>query len=287
MENNTFTVLPMSQRLNLVPGETIEGSIKIVNPADATGDFYYKATVMPYGVVGSDYTADLSTDTAYTVISKWIKILEPTGKIAPNETKEVKFVIEVPEDAPAGGQYAAIAVSSDGDSSSGNGVTVQNVFELASIIYAQVQGEVNRDGEVVENNIPGFVVTPPVTVSALITNRGNVHENATFLITVSNFFTGEVILPTEENEGEYSEVIMPDTERYIEREIDNVPALGVIKVTQSIYYMGNVSKEEKEIIICPIWFLALIVLTIVTLIITVIQIIRKHRKSRSLRHIEA
>lgn len=287
MENNTFTVLPMSQRFNLVPGKTTEGSIKIVNPADATEDFSYKTSIMPYGVVGSDYTADLATDTAYTAITEWITISEPTGKIAPNETKEVKFTITVPEDAPVGGQYAAIAVSSDSESSGGSGVTVQNVFELASIIYAQVEGEAEHKGEVLENNIPGFVVTPSVTVSALITNRGNVHENATFVITVSNFFTGEVILPTEENEGEYSEIIMPDTERYIEREIDNLPALGVIKVSQTIYYRGNKSVEEKEIVICPIWFMALVILTIVTLVITIVQIIKKHCKNRSLKHFEA
>lgn len=287
MENNTFTVLPMSQRFNLVPGETIEGSITVVNPADATEDFNYKTSIMPYGVVGDDYTADLTTDTTYTAISKWIKILEPTGTIKPNETKEVKFTITVPKDAPGGGQYAAIAVSSDNDTSSSSGVSVQNVFELASLVYATVQGETKHDGEVLENNIPGFVMTPPATVSALISNHGNVHENATFVIKATNFFTGDVILPTEDNEGEYSEIIMPDTERYVEREIDNLPALGVVRVSQYIYYRGNVSKEERDVIICPIWFMALVALTIVTLIITIIQIVKKHRKNRSLKHIEA
>lgn len=287
MENNTFTVLPMSQRFdNLAPGETVEGSITIVNPADATEDFSYKATIMPYGVVGNDYSADLTTDTSYTAISKWIKIDEPTGKVAPNESKKINFTITVPKDAPAGGQYAAIAVSSNNDDSSNNGVTVQNVFELASIIYARVAGETRHEGKVLENNIPGFVVSPPITVSALLNNHGNVHENATFIITVSDFFTGQVILPTEDNPGEYSEIIMPDTERYIEREIDNLPALGVVKVSQSIYYRGDLSQIEKEVIICPIWFMALVIMTIVTLIITVIQIIKKHKKNRGLKHIE-
>lgn len=287
MENNTFTILPMSQRFSLEPGKTTEGSITIVNPADATGDFHYKTSIMPYGVVGNNYTADLSTETGYTAISKWIKIEEPTGKVAPNETKEVKFTITVPEDAPAGGQYAAIAVSSDDNANSSNGVTVQNVFELASIIYADVAGETRREGEVVENNIPGFVMTPPVKVSALIKNSGNIHEDASIIIGVSDFFTGQVILPTEENTGEYSEIVMPDTERFTEREIDNLPALGVVKVTQTIYYNGKMSKEERDVIICPIWFMALVILTIVTLIITIVQIIKRHRKNRSLRHIEA
>lgn len=287
MENNTFTVLPMSQRFSLVPGKTIEGSIKIVNPADAAGDFHYKTSIMPYGVVGNEYTADLSTETGYTAITKWIKIDEPTGKVAPNETKEIKFTITVPEDAPAGGQYAAIAVSSDESTAASDGVTVQNIFELASVVYAEVAGETRREGEVIENNIPGFVMTPPVKVSALISNRGNIHEDATIVLKVSDFFTGRVILPTEENKGEYSEIVMPGTERYTEREIDNLPALGVFKVSQTIYYEGVASEEEREIIICPIWFMALVILTIVTLIITIVQIIKRHRKNRSLKHIEA
>ena len=282
MENNTFTVLPMSQRFdNLEPGQSYDGSITIVNPADATEDFSYQIDILPYGVNGQEYTADLVTDNDYTAISKWITINEPTGKVAPNESKEVAFTISVPEGVPAGGQYAAIAVSSSNSVNSTEGVAVQNVFELASLIYAQVAGETIHEGEILENNIPSFVFSNPVTLSALISNKGNVHEDATFAITVSNFFTGEVILPTEENDGEYNEIIMPNTERYVQREISDLPALGVIKVSQSIYYNGEVSKEEKDIIICPIWFMVLIALTISAIIATIVMIIKKHNKTKA------
>ena len=88
-------------------------------------------------------------------------------------------------------------------------------------------------------------------------------------------------MPTEENDGEYNEIIMPDSERYVEREISNLPALGVIKVNQTIYYNGDVSKEEKDIIICPIWFLALVILTLAAIIATVIMIIKKHKKNKA------
>ena len=282
MDNNTFTVLPMSQRFgNLEPGESYDGSITIVNPADATENFSYKVSLLPYGVVGRDYTADLTTDSDHTAIAKWITVEEPTGEVKPNESKEIKFTIKVPKDAPAGGQYAAIAVSSNNEASSTQGVAVQNVFELASLVYAQVAGETKHEGKSLENNIPGFVTSTPVTIGALITNGGNVHEDATFVITVSDFFTGRVILPTEENDGEYNEIIMPDSERYVEREISNLPALGVIKVNQTIYYNGDVSKEEKDIIICPIWFLALVILTLAAIIATVIMIIKKHKKNKA------
>lgn len=279
--NNTFTLLPMSQRFLLIPGKVTEGSIKIVNPADATEDFSYKVTVTPYGVVGEDYKADLETDSTRTAIAKWIEIEEPTGKIKPNESKEVKFKINVPANAPVGGQYATIAVSSNADTSSSSGVAVQNVLEMASVIYGTVNGPIEHKGEILENNVPGFIVSPPATLSALIKNEGNIHEDASFTIKVTDFFSGNTILPTEDDDGEYSELVMPETTRYIEREVGNLPALGVVKVIQTINYMGKEpSTTDKVIIICPIWFMALVAATTLAIIFTIVQIIRKHRKHK-------
>ena len=279
--DNMFTILPMSQRFSLKAGEVTEGSIKIVNPADATENFSYKVSVTPYGVVGEEYTADLMSDSPRTSISKWIKIEEPTGEIKPNETKEIKFTISVPEDAPPGGQYATIAVSSNNDAKSNEGVAVQNVLEMASIVYGTVAGEIKRGGEILENNVPGFVVTTPAKLSALIRNDGNIHDDATFVITVSDFFSGNVILPTEEESGEYTELIMPETTRYIEREVGHLPSLGVVKVKQTIYYQGVANTVEKDIIICPIWFMALVALTIGAIIFSIVRTIKKHRKKNS------
>lgn len=279
--DNTFTVLPMSQNFSLTPGETYTGTITVANPADATEDFEYKMDVSPYGVIGTDYTADLATMSNWTQIVDWIKIEEPTGKIAPNDTKKVTFTITVPEDAPAGGQYAAITVASNAQASQSGGVAVQNVFEMASLIYAQVAGETIHDGEILENNVPGFATTTPISVSALISNNGNVHEAATVVLSVSNMFTGEVILPNEQNEGQYTEVIMPETEKFATREINNLPMVGAVKVNQTIYYNGDVSTEERVVIICPIWFMALIVVTLAAIVTLVVRIIMKHRRRKA------
>ena len=278
MGNSSFTVLPMSQRFTLEPGKTYTGSLSIVNPADATEDFLYTMSVSPYGVMGEDYTADLVTETNRSEIAKWIKISEPTGRVKPNETKKVEFTITVPENAAAGGQYAAIAVSSNDTTTASEGVAVNNVFELASLIYATVSGETKHQGEILENKVPDFVVKTPITLNALISNDGNVHEDATFVISISNMFTGEVILPTEDNEGRYNELIMPESKREITREINNLPALGVIKVNQTIYYLGEVKTVEKNVIICPIWFMLLVGVTIFAIIAAIVGIVLKHKR---------
>lgn len=280
MENNSFTVLPMSQRFSMKAGGNYTGKITIVNPADATADFNYKVTVSPYGVTDQDYTADLATQTNRTMITKWITIDEVTGTVKPNESKDVNFTINVPEDAAGGGQYAAIAIASNDEVAGEEGVAVHNVFELASLVYGTVAGKITHDGQILENNVPVFVVSNPVTLGALISNNGNVHEDAVFTISVSNFFTGQVVLPTEEDDGQYSELIMPESTKHIERDISNLPSLGVMRISQTITYRGETSVVEKNVIICPIWFLILLIATIAAVVTTIVLIIKKHRRNK-------
>ncbi len=277
---NFFTVTPMSQRLSLEAGKTTEGSITVINPNDSVSDLKYKAYVAPYGVVGDGYEADLTTDSKFNMIKDWITIENPTGTIEPNKTSEIKFKIKVPGDAPAGGQYAAIIITRDDDmKATDNGVAVKDVFEMASLIYADVDGETVHKGEILSNEIPGFVASAPIVLSAQISNDGNIHENATVIIKATNFFNGEVIVEGDTDEHYYSEIIMPETTRYITREIsEGLPLLGAVKVEQTIYYRGSSSKEEKTVIICPIWFLLLVLASIVMIITTIVVIVRKHRK---------
>lgn len=278
--DSTFTVTPMSQRIQLKPGETYSGTITIVNPVDATADFKYRVYVAPYGVTNESYDADFVTSTDRTQMAKWITIDEPEGEIKPNGTKKINFTIKVPESAPGGGQYASLMVGSNDESDASEGIAVQNVFEMASLIYGEVDGDIIHSGEILENNVPGFSASTPVTLSALIKNDGNLHEDATFVISATNFFTGEVILPTEENEGRFTEVIMPETTRYASREVENLPAIGVVHISQTIYYNGASSVEEKDVLICPIWFMVLVAVTLGVIIAAIVRIVMKHRKTK-------
>lgn len=279
---NAFTILPMSQNFTLNPGETTTGTITIVNPVNSTSDFSYSVSVSPYNVVGEDYQADITNISAYSKIAEWITISEPTGTIAPNESREVEFTITVPENAPGGGQYAAIMVSSNPNQQQADGVSINNVFALASIIYANIDGKITHEGSIIENNIPEFSTTTPVSVSALLDNHGNVHESAIFALNVTNALTGEKIFPTDEDQNNhFSEIVMPESTRFITRNIDNLPMLGIIKVEQTIYYNNAVSTVTKDIIICPVWFFFLVALVVISIIGFIIASVRHHRRKKS------
>lgn len=278
---NMFTVTPMSQRFYLTPGEEYEGSITVINPADAKTDFSYKVEVTPYSVVGEEYAADLATRSNLSAIVDWITIENPTGTLAPNSSEKVNFRITVPEDAAGGGQYATITVSSNNTQTSDNEVAIENVFEMASIIYASVDGEINHVGKIEENTVPAFSATAPVKVTTRLSNEGNVHEEATIVIKATNMFTGETILPTEENEGRYTEVVMPGSERYISREVSNLPMFGMVHIEQTVYYLGLSSVEAVNVLICPVWFLILMFVTLGAIVTGIIGTIARHKKKKS------
>lgn len=277
-----FTLTPMMQTIKLEPGETYEGSVTIANPASSTADFSFKVSISPYGVSGTDYKADFITDANRTQMAKWIKADNPTGTIKPNSTEKITYTITVPENAPAGGQYAAIMVGSNNENSGGGGVSVNNVYEMASLIYAEVAGETVRKGEIVQNELPGFVLSLPIIASSTFKNEGNLHETAKVALEVKDAFTGNVIYPTGDDSGAVNEIIMPETTREFVREIDGLSPLGIFNVTQTISYMGENSTIQNTVIVCPIWFLALVTLTIVAIVFTIVKTVMKHRRKKVL-----
>lgn len=268
MEQNTFIVSPMNQFISLTPGETYSGVITVANPSGASSDITYSARVTPYNVIGQEYQADLATISNYSQIVNWVDLPAPTGTISPNNTAEIPFTITIPADAPAGGQYASIiisqlpAVSSD--------TTISSSVGIASIIYADIGGTTVHEGEVLDTTLPGFSFTTPVSISTLVTNTGNVHETAYITLSIINNITGERIFPAKDQSDTFSEVIMPESTRLVVRQLDNLPALGAVSVTQTISYNGTESTFSGTLVLCPVWFLALIVLTITSIIFALV-----------------
>ena len=278
---NEFSVTPMNQMVELVPGETYNFAVTVLNPVNSTENLDYKVHAAPYSVVTEAYYADISTQTDHTRMADWITIPEPTGTLAPNETREIEFTITVPADAPGGGQYAAIMVGIDNKNQNYDNMSVTNVLEIASIIYAKVDGEIIHKGEVVENSVPVFTADPKITLSSLIKNEGNMHEIASIAITVKNVFTGETLASAELDNGVYAELIIPDSQRFINKEVDGLPMMGIINVQQKIYYNGETSTVEKNVLICPIWFLVLTLLTLAAIVAGVAKSIRRHKKNKT------
>ena len=262
---NMFTVSPMVQNITLEQGKTFKGTITVANPDSATEDFHFKVSISPFSLNGTGYNPDFQTNSDWSRIVKWMSIDTESGVLKPGETKEIGFEIAVPTDAPAGGQYAMIGVSSDAGAASDGSGSVQNVFEMASLLYARVSGEVVRSGKIIKNQIPGFVANGEPVVELGLSNEGNIHETATTKLEIKNVITGETILPKENLDGVYETIVMPDSDQNISRTLEGVAALGVYEVKQTVNYLDEESYISTVMVVCPIWFIVLVILTILSI----------------------
>lgn len=272
-----FALSPMYQQITLTPGETYVGNFEVINPGDNTIDFRYTVDIKPFSVEGLD---DLSfTENGdYNQIVDWIELSRTEGVISPNNTQEVRFTINVPENAAAGGQYAAILVTSEEYRLDNSSVDLREKYEASHLIYAEVSGETVRKGTIDNINVPSFLFSGNITGSASITNDGNVHSEATHTLQIFPLFSKEEVYTNEENpKGVW---IMPGNTAYSSIAWEETPSIGIFHVIYSVEYEGVESNIDKIVIVCPLWLLLVIIFAIILIIFWIIWGGRKEKKQR-------
>lgn len=270
-------VSPTKQRISIEPGADYTSSFKVQNIGDT--DFSYKAYATPFNVTNENYDSDYNTRGTYSQIADWITFSPETetGHLAPNSEAEVSFTVKVPKDAPAGGQYAAImAETSDGSSEANN---IRTVNRVGMILYASIAGETKKEGNVIENKIPGFVLNPPLTVTSLVENTGNVEQTAEYTFKIWKLFDKETVYSNEDKKGSLD--IMPGTKRFGTINWDGAPKVGIFWVEQTIEFAGKTSSNKKLVIICPLWLLFIILAVIFFLIFWLVSRIRAHKQAKN------
>lgn len=267
-------VSPTSQRITLDPGAHYSGHISVTNTGTHTLSF--RLSVAPYQV-DENYNSVFNVSNARTQISNWVTFPEQEGSVEPNQVTIVDYDIDVPMDAPGGGQYAAIFVGTD--DATGNEQSVRVNAATGMVIIARVNGETRESGSIVSTNIPSFLLNPPVTASVTVNNDGNVDEEIRNGLKIENYFSGAVIY---ENDGSDSiNTILPNTTRTIVLSHSNVPRLGVLKITLTTEYMNDAQIKTATVFICPLWFIAIILLIILTIVARIIAKRRDDRRTRA------
>ena len=270
-----FALSPMHQLITLTPGEIYTGNFNVVNPADNHNDFYYTLRVEPF-TTDNNNEISLVANGDYNQIVDWVELSEVEGIVSPNETHEVRFTINVPENAAAGGQYVSIVVSSYEYNVDNSSVNLKEVYEASHLIYADVAGETVRKGSMTDVNVPGFLFSGKIIGSAAITNEGNVHSQATHTMQIFPLFSSEEVFTNEENPKKTW--IMPGNTTVSSVSWDETPSLGIFHVIYNVEYEGVESKVDKIVIVCPLWLLFLILLAIFLIIFRIMSVKKKSKK---------
>lgn len=247
-------ISPGFQEILLLPGKTYYGKFSIINPASNTNSkTNYEIIPVPFSVSGENYEMSFVNENDRTQMSKWIHIENNTGTLTSEEVREINYRIDVPENALSGGQYAAITVRIKNPDSGSTGHSIISRSQVAMIIYATVDGEIEANGEIIDNSIPSFFLSSPITLSSYVVNTGNVHSDVVYVVHIENLFTGEILYDTS-SEPKINTVV-PDSKLTSVNIWEETPALGLFRVTQSISYADNINTRTRVVFVCPTWFL--------------------------------
>ncbi len=285
--SNSMTVSPPYRKIILIPGETYSGFVSVFNSSDSTRALKYAVEVGSFSQHKSegegskdDYgSMDHVSRSNYNQIVDWIKLGKTGGSLAPGASEDIPYSIEVPKDAPGGGQYATILVvdnTTSGVPGEGN-IGIDQSFQFASIIYAEVAGKTEEKGEIVDNSMPSFLLNGPLVAESMVKNNGNVHTDAEYTFQVWPLFSDEEICTNEEDPE--TSLILPDTERYHAQSCD-LPSVGIFKAKQTVKIFGETSVVERTVIMCPLWLLFVILFVIIALIIWIFMKVKKHKSPR-------
>ena len=207
----------------------------------------------------------------------WITFSQDTVHLDAGEGIEMHYTIDVPQDVPNGGQYAAIMAETE--EASGSSSALKANSRVAMKVYARIAGETRESGNIIENNVPGIVFGGNlVTTTSLVENTGNVHQEAKYIMRVFPFGSGEEVYTNEEDPTKAT--ILPETKRYYSLTWEQTPQLGLYTVEQVVEFAGQTSTTSKLVVICPIWLLIIFIALILAIIFTIVTRARSRKQER-------
>ncbi|MBR5408896.1 hypothetical protein IK112_03080 [Candidatus Saccharibacteria bacterium] len=247
-------ISPVKQRVSLAPGSSYSGTFKVQNVGLLP--FEYSVYATPFSVTNDNYDPDYDNVTNYSNIYKWITFDKKTesGTLQPGTSVDVVYTVNVPKDAPAGGQYAALMAQTESGNEST--ATIATVRRVGMILYAAIPGETRESGEIVKNTVNSFYFQPPVSVSTLVKNTGNVEQTATVTVNMWPLFSKETAFSNAEHPTKLD--VMPETSRFNAIPWEGAPSLGIFYVEQTVEFAGQTSTVGKLVLICPLWLIFIV-----------------------------
>jgi hypothetical protein len=267
-------VSPVSQRLSLDPGSSGSYEVKVKNIGSEA--FSFRVYASPYSVSGENYDLSFETQTNRTQISRWISFEQETYTVEVGEAAIVKYTVSVPEDVPAGSQYAAVFVellpSDAGDDSKGG---IKAISRIAVVVYGSIAGDTREIAEIKEIKLPFFMTRGKLTASTLVRNDGNTDFPARTSLKVSSLF-GKLLFEKEETRD-----VLPDTERRIEITWNETPSFGIFRGEYKVSTnTGETKTKNRLIFIIPVFVVVFAVLLLTSIIILAIIAWRKRRSKK-------
>ena len=259
-------ISPVSTRVSLNQKEQKPGTIEVKN----YGNEPLNIRVYPTPFSNADGNRNFKNESDYTKISHWIKIKDDSGNyqdsvtftMTPKQTKTISYKIDVPSNAPAGGQYATIFFESLDDQK--NEESIKTTTRVGMLIYANVAGELIREANIINVRTNSFITSDNLKVSYTVENKGNIDFQASTTLQVSSLFGRQLYNDTELT------TVFPDSSENVEFEWKDTPGFGLYNLHYKIRALDQTIEKNELILVASPFALIIIGILIVVLILAIV-----------------
>lgn len=193
-DSQTLTVTPPLFQISVNPGQLWQSSVKVVNsnPYDLT----VYAEVVNFEAQGERGQGRFvpimhDTDTKST-LAEWIDVGPGPYTISREQTANIPFFIEVPDNAPPGGHFAAVLISTKPPKAEEGTVALGTSQAVTSLFFLRIEGDVVEHGNIREfRSLKRFYDMPTAEFSLRFENKGNVHLQPKGNIIITNMWGKE------------------------------------------------------------------------------------------------
>ncbi len=192
-DSQILSVTPPLFQLSAVRGDIWQSSIKVINGNPYPLTVY--AEVVNFKATGEDgqgtFIPIINEDETAHTLAQWITITQGPHVIPSEQTEEISFFVEIPKDAPPGGHYAAVLISTEPPQNAEK-LAVKTSQVVSSLFFLRIEGDVQELGTIREfRATKSFLERPEAEFSLRFENKGNVHLQPRGNIIITNMWGTE------------------------------------------------------------------------------------------------
>ena len=268
-------ISPATNSIELAAGQSYTGQMTVRNTS--RNAISYEVSTGTYTIVDNNYDAPNYNKTGkYSLMKDWIKVSPARlDNVQPDETRTITYTIKVPSNPPAGTQYATVFASTVNNEKA-KATGVQSTARAGMVIAANMKGGKTVDRvTIIDQSIPSYQPTSPLTSTFKVKNEGNIAASTTYSMKVTSWINGRLEYETREA----SAGVYPETTRTFDMQWKD-SRIGIFKVEQSVRVNGRDYSTQKVVVAVPIWIIILIVLAIVCLVVFTVINIKAAREAK-------
>ncbi len=288
----SISITPVSNVLSIASSSEYNSKFTVNN--DGSEQMKIEVYAAPYSYIHSEeddtYKLGFNNENNFTQISRWITFKDNDGNyvkkanytIEPDNSVEINYRINTPDNIPAGGQYAVIFAHTLTSSVSASGIRTEASPGL--VVYGRsTEGAVDTSSEISDLKIEQSITENGITrnnfyASAKVKNNGNVDFNAIGKMKVDSII-GFSSYETPDNRGRIS--VIPESELVVSDEWEESPSFGIYKVTWTVTASESTETIEKVVFLIPPLAIILTIIVLTFIVIWIIMASRKRKERRS------